>query len=114
MIPLATTTISVLRIKPEDVYDEPYGGERPTDRDVAASGVRAVIYRPVARSAGREQRAGGEQAIAELDLACDPCGITYLDWIKDDTTGAVYEVIYALAYPGDHEEAGLRLVEGET
>jgi len=114
VIPLATTTISVLRLKPGDIYDEPYEGADAADRDVAASGIRAVIYRPVARVAGREQQSGGEQAIGELDLACDPCGLTHLDWVKDETTDVIYQVVYALAYPGSHEEAGLRLVEGET
>lgn len=110
MIPLATTTITVLRQAEADQYEEPYSGQPAAGRTEHATGVRAVIDRPT----GREQVAGGEQSIVDLELVCDPCGLDYRDLIRDDTTGRVYRVVFALYFPGDHDEAGLRIVEGES
>lgn len=110
MIPLATTTITVLRQSVPDQYDDPYSGHSAADRTEFATGVRAVIDRP----AGREQVAGGEQSIADLELVCDPVGLDYRDLIRDDSSGRVYRLVWALSFPGEHEEAALRIVEGET
>lgn len=109
MIPLATTTIAVLRASAPDQYDEPYGGSTPADRSEVAAGVRAVIDRPT----GREQVAGGEQNRVDLSLACDPCDINHLDQVRDENTDQVYRVVWVLAYPG-HVEGGLQIVSGEV
>lgn len=110
MIPLSTTTISVLRVAAADDYAEPYQGDDTARRTVAATGVRAVIDRPT----GREQLAGGEQAIWDFGLVCDPVDIDYRDTVKDESTGVVYRVVWVMAYPGEHVEAGLTLVQGEV
>lgn len=109
MIPLATTTITVLRTAGPDEYDEPYGGSQPTDRETVASGVRAVLDRPN----GREQVAGGEQSTVDLSLVCDRCDIDYRDLVKDERTGRLYRVVWTLDY-GGHIEGGLRIVLGEV
>lgn len=106
-IPLATTTITVLRSPAGDVYDEPYGGDVPADWDTVVTGVRAVID----RAGGREQVAGGEQNRVDLALACDPCDVDHLDAIRDDRTGATYRVVWVLNY-GPHIEGGLQIVKG--
>lgn len=107
MIPTATTTIAVLRSPSSDQYDEPYGGGGPGDRTTVASGVRAVIDRPF----GREQVAGGEQSQVTLSLVCDPCDIGYRDMVRDERTGVVYQVQWALHY-GPHVEGGIQIVQG--
>ena len=109
MIPLSTTTITVLRHPASDVYDEPYGGDVPADWDQVATGVRAVID----RATGREQVAGGEQSRVDLSLVCDRCDIDYRDAVRDDRTGRVYRVVWVLDY-GPHIEGGLQIVEGDV
>lgn len=109
MIPAATTTITVLRASVPDQYEEPYGGDQPTDRAVVATGVRAVIDRPT----GREQVAGGEQNRVDLALACDPVDIEHRDLVRDDTSGHVYRVVWVLSYPS-HVEGGLQIISGEV
>lgn len=110
MIPLSSTTITVLRAKAADVYDEPYGGDLPaSDWDTVATGVRAVID----RATGREQVAGGEQSRVDLSLVCDRCDIDHRDMVRDDTSAAVYRVVWVLDY-GPHIEGGLQVVEGEV
>jgi hypothetical protein len=109
VIPLATTTIAVLRTKGPDQYDEPYGGDTPVDRETVASGVRAVIDRP----SGREQVAGGEQSLVDLSLVCDRCDINYRDLVQDERSNEVYRVVWTLDY-GDHLEGGLQIVKGEV
>ncbi|MET1006569.1 MAG: hypothetical protein ABWX96_13545 [Propionibacteriaceae bacterium] len=110
MIPLATHTISVLSPSAADLDAEPYSGE--DDRvEVVASGIRAVIDAP----SGREQIAGGEQAIWDFELVCDPQdSIARWDQIKDEATGVIYRVVWVWLAPEDHIEAGLRLVQGEV
>lgn len=105
MIPLATTTISILR--GADDYAEPYsGGDSNT---VVAAGVRAVIGRP----AGREQIGGGEQSVLDTQLACDPADLRYTDIVRDDTDGIEYRVVWTHTYPGEVTEALLRNVNGD-
>jgi hypothetical protein len=107
VIPLSTTTIDILRTPVGDIYDEPYGGTDPGGRDVAATGIRAVIDRPTAR----EQVAGGEQSIAVLALIADPCDLTHTDLVRDTKTGRIYSVVFVIDY-GSHVEADLRITEG--
>lgn len=108
MIPLATTTITVLRAPAGDDDAEPYSGRTPDEWDEVAT-VRAVID----PGAGREQIAGGEQGISDLDLTCDLVDLNRLDQVRDDSTGITYRVVWLMTYPGEHIEAGLRLVEGD-
>lgn len=112
MIPLATTTITILRQSVAAQYDEPYTGDSPDVRREAATGIRAVIDRPTGRT-GREKVAGGEQNIVELLLVCDPCDLDYRDLVRDDRTTIVYRVVWVLHYTA-HLEGGLQLVSGEV
>lgn len=107
MIPLATTTVTVTEPGTADLWAEPYGPAGV--RTVTASGIRAVID----LAAGTQQVAGGEQAIWDFDLTCDPVPISRLAHVQDDTTGADYRVMSVMTYP-QHVEARLRLVEGEV
>lgn len=106
-IPLATTTISVHRYNLDDVdpYDPP-----PTPTTVAV-GVRAVISSP----SGTEQVAGGQQEIVTFRLDCDPVDLQHRDQIVDDTTGDVFDVVWARDRTGlglDYTQADLRRVAG--
>lgn len=112
-LPLATTKGSILRAAAADAYAEPYSGAGPATRTVVASGVRAIIDAPT----GSEQVAGGVQTTDRFRLLADPCDLTYTDWWRDDNTGVVYRVVWALpmndtAGRPDHVEAALELVEG--
>ena len=80
-IPLATTTITILRQKPEDIYEEPYSDEQESDRVVFASGIRAVLMAPATRAGqGQETTRGGEQVRVAFALACDPVDLRHTDW----------------------------------
>lgn len=109
MIPLSTTTIAVLRLKTGSEYDEPYGGAEPLNRDVIATGIRAVLDHPQ----GRAQLEGGQQNIATYGLKCDPTDVRYLDMIQEEPTGRLFRIDWFIAYP-DHVEAGLHDTEGEA
>lgn len=100
MIPLATTTISVLRVPADEPadgedYRDPYDAQ--PERTVVVAGVRARIGQP----SSRERVAGGTQAITDLALWCDPFNGALLatDHVLDEATGDVYE----LAGPGFHQ-----------
>jgi hypothetical protein len=109
-IPLATTTITVTVADTPDLDDEPYAGAGVNPAVTTATGVRAVID----RGTGREQLAGGEQSISDFLLTCDPINLDRRATVTDDTTGIDYRVVWLLTFPGEHTEAGLRLVQGET
>lgn len=115
-LPLATTTIAVLRSAPADEYAEPYSGA--PERSTVASGVPAVIDTPVGRTAGREYVAGGEQTTTELRLLCDRTELSRLDHIRDERTDQVYRLEWFVDFPGSapgddgHVEGGLSMVEG--
>lgn len=112
MIPLSTTTISVLRIKAEDEYDDPYDGSGEPERDVMVTGVRAVIDQP----GGNLQLEGGQQNVIDYGLKCDPLdfGLKLSDWIKDDLTSRTFRIVWFIYYPNDHIEALMRDTEGEV
>lgn len=109
MLPIATTTIAVVRPNPSD---EPY--ETPGAPSTVATGVRAVI----SISRGDETTAGGDQEVVYFRLDCDPiAGVTldHGDRVEDLGTGEVYEVLWARMARGlglDHYEAGLKQVDG--
>jgi hypothetical protein len=109
MIPISTTTITVLSPPTVDLDAEPYSGNDDTNLVPTATGVRAVID----RGRGREVVAGGEQAIWDAELTCDETPIQRTDSVKDEQTGLVYRVVWVLPLRGYHVEAGLRIVQGD-
>lgn len=108
-IPIATTTISVLR-RQVLATDDPY--EVTAAAEVAASGVRAVIGAP----SGTELvvgAAGQEDVTHRLD--CDTVALESTDQVRDDVTSEVFNVVWARQRSGlglDHTVAGLRQVSG--
>lgn len=109
-IPLATTTITVLRPAVLDADSDPYD-EAEAEPDEVASGVRANI----AIAAGREEIAGrSEVDVVTFRLRCDPVDVSGGDVIVDDTTGETYAVIWSrdrvTGLGLDHVVADLRLV----
>lgn len=116
MIPLATTTISVLRESQADASAEPYQGKVASDRAVVVSKVRATISAPATRAGqGQEITQGGEQVRIAFTLACDPVDLRHTDWIRDDGTGEVFKVVWATRRIGfglDHTQAQMYKTEG--
>jgi hypothetical protein len=112
VIPLATTTITVSALENSDLDGEPYSGE-PGRYQTRHSEVRAVIDPPEGPRQ-QEQVRGGEQNITDQHLSCDPIDLQRLDRVTDDMTGFEYRVMWVWTIPGDHTEAGLRLVQGEV
>ncbi len=107
VIPLSTTTISVLRPVDGDPYEASAGAPA-----VVAQGVRAHISVP---NIGSGQIVGGQQSVVEPRLTCDLCDLKHTDEVKDDTTGRIFQVTWVQERLGlgvDHLEAGLRKVEG--
>ncbi len=107
MIPLNTTTISVLRPVDTDPYEA-----SATAPAIVAQGVRAHISVP---NIGSSQIVGGQQSVVEPRLTCDVCDLRHTDEVKDDTTGRIFQVSWVQERLGlglDHLEAGLRIVEG--
>lgn len=107
-LPLATTTVTILRAPAADDYAEPYSGTPTAGLDEVVTGVPAVIYAPT----GREAVAGGEQTATDLRFVCEPVDIKSTDYLKDDTTGVTYRITWWISYPGEHVEGAIRLVEG--
>lgn len=112
-IPLATTTITVLR-QSGDPYAEPYG---PPDQVQVVTDVRAVIdISAYGVAAGQERQGGGEQTRTVVRLICDVCDVTARDWVRDDTSAIVWRVLWVVHHaPGHnltHIQGGLELVEG--
>lgn len=108
-VPVATTTVTVLRPPVADDYAEPYADVRTADLTVVVSGVRAVLY--LGRGTGRQATAGGEQTVTDLRFSCDPADVRSVDYLRD-ADGVLYRVTWCFAYPGSHIEGGLELVEG--
>lgn len=114
MIPFATTTIAVLRVP--DIPGSDPEDEQPA-AEVVASGIRAHI----STSHGREEVQGAStQEVVEFRVTCDPAEIRKDDRVRDESTGEVYEVVWARERRGpslgvgglDHMEGGLRQVRG--
>jgi hypothetical protein len=112
VIPLATTTITVSGLENADVDAEPYSGESERYQP-RHTGVRAVIDPPEGPRQ-QEQVRGGEQNITDQHMSCDPIDLARLDRVVDESTGFEYRVMWVWTIPGDHTEAGLRLVQGEV
>lgn len=108
-IPLASTTVSILR--PLVTINDPYNDNTGTDYSTVESGIRAHISSP----SGREIVRGGEQADVSFHLSADPCDLDHADRIVDEMTGATYLVDWTFDRPGfglDHVEAGIRKIVG--
>lgn len=107
-IPIATTTIQVLRVPADPTRD-------PTEPGVeaeVAGGVRAHI----STATGSEQLASGAaQERVYFRLAADPCDLEHNDVVVDEATGERYEVQWVRHRQElgmDHVQAGLRQVTG--
>lgn len=107
MIPLPTTSISVLRVPADDLRD-PY--EAQPAASLVASGVRAHI----GSQGGTEVRRGGAQETVTWRLDADPVDLRHGDQVLDERTGDTFTVDSARLRTGlgwDHVEAGLRQVD---
>ena len=128
MIPLALTTIRIERKAASsspstsspsnrDPWDEGYldaGGEgiEPEKWSVVARGVRAAISSP---GGAENWVTGSTEEIVTWSLVADPCDLTYLDRVVDESTDQVFEVQYAIVRRGlglDHVKAGVQTVRG--
>lgn len=102
MLPLATTTITVLRSNQDGTRDAVDGVTFST----LVSGVRAVI----GSDSGRETNVGGSSESVDARLDCDPCDLRHGDRITDETTGETWGVSWVrrrIGYGLDHMAAGL-------
>lgn len=108
-IPIATTTIAVLRTAVL-ATDDPY--EVTASPDTVATGVRAVIGAP----AGSELVAGaGAQEDVTHRLDCDTTDLRNTDQVRDEVSLAVFNVVWSRQRVGfglAHTVAGLRQVTG--
>jgi hypothetical protein len=116
VIPIATTTISVLRLSDAlaqgDLMDVD-ASEASTDYAPVATHVRAQISEP----SGIELLVGGEQTDVRFRLSCDVTDIVDTDRILDESTGEHYAIVWARRRAGlslDHVAGELRQVRGET
>lgn len=110
MIPLATTTITVLRPSPGADIDPYVVSDDAADTEVV-TGVPAHISTP----SGREAIVGGSQETIDYRLNCGVIDLTYTDRVRDDTTSELYEVSWVAERHGlgmAHIAAGLRKVAG--
>lgn len=110
MLPMATTTVSVLRLSDDQLNDEPYN-EPAISRTVAHSGIRAHFSTP----SGSETVAGGELSVTVYKVVTDPADITHLDWLKDERTNEVWRIDWISTRGGlglDHMVGQVRLIEG--
>lgn len=118
-IPLATTTIDVLRDANAIDDDSEYQQlgtvitERGTKLITVARNVRANIGSPSA--VPEVLRSGSEQLQIALRMQCDPCEVNHLDSVRDNKTGKVYNVMWVI--PRDelgivYYQVGLRISEG--
>lgn len=111
MIPVATTTISVLRDTTVDDTTDPYDSPDSGEPEAVATGVRAVISSPT----GRERNIGGTQSQVEFSLSCDPTDLKHTDLVLDEVTNLRYQVVWVTRRNGlglEHTRAGLKMVEG--
>ena len=86
MIPLATTSIAVLRVPDDGGLRDGYD-PRPAPTTVA-SGIRAHLSTPD----GGEDRPGGSRQALTAALLCDPTDVRHTDLVLDETTGQTWTV----------------------
>lgn len=102
-IPLATTTISVLRSTQDGTNDL---RDLPTYATLA-TGIRAHIGGP----GGAEVVSGGSREDVTFRLDADPCDLRHFDRVLDEATAETYEVVWVKQRRGlglDHTVADLR------
>ena len=105
MIPLATTTVTVLRSDQDGTRD----ALDTLTFTAVASGVRAVIGAP----SGVEIATGGSSEDVQWRLDCDPTDLRHDDRVEDEQTGETFEVVWTrrrIGFGLDHTVAGLRTV----
>lgn len=103
-IPVATTTIDVWRRDPDtaavtDPWEAADDPEVSTQYSLGEQKVRATIAVGNGTQAGRTVGPGDSEAV-QFTLSADPCTLSYLDVVKDRTTGAWYQVEWAIQSPG--------------
>lgn len=107
---MANTTVTVTRASASATTDN-YDGPAPFDTTVVR-GLRAVI----GALRGSKITTGAEQEDARAALRTDPADIRYTDRVLDESTGVLWDVVFAHARTGlglDHVSGELRLVSGE-
>jgi hypothetical protein len=105
LIPLATTTISVLVL---DGDTDPY--ENPSLTTVA-SGVKAHFSSP----RGSDRFIGGDQEIIDMRLDCDVCAFPFTAIVVDESNNDQWKTVWVRPRIGlglDHIEAGVQRVQG--
>lgn len=90
-IPIATTTITVLRPAELDASDDPYDPVE-TEPDELAVGVRANI---AVADGGEELTGRSSNETVRFRLRADPTDLASSDLVVDDTTGERYAVVWA-------------------
>src|SRR5882757_10603615 len=107
MLPLALTTITIKR---GPVNTDGYDPD-PAAETTIATGIRAAVT----NKSGTTVLTGGTRVEFTHVLNCDPCDIRGGDTIVDDTTGDIYDTLWATQRPGlglDHVNGRLRYVTG--
>lgn len=104
-IPLATTTITVLRSDQDGTRD---AFDTLTFAEIATA-VRAVI----GSESGSETNTSSSSQDVTFRLDCDVCDLRHDDRVSDEQTGDIFEVEWVWLRGGlglDHLEASLRQV----
>lgn len=112
-IPLATTTISVLRPTAAQDAGEAYQVDAPAPGGyrTTATGIRAHIGSP----GGSETVRGSEQMVGQFGFLCDPVDMDHYSWVRDEKTGSTYQVIWVKSRTGfgpSFMQGQLKRVEG--
>jgi hypothetical protein len=89
MIPLSTTTITVLAV------DSSAGPGEPVTTTPIAAGVRAHISAPD----GSELREGAQFETATATLTCDPTPMDNSNQVLDELTGDIWQVTFTMQRP---------------
>ncbi len=117
-LPIATTTIKILRPPASDAGVDPYDPGKGALGTIA-SGVRAVFSKPSGGTTvgGGEHGPTGSQEAVGWTLLADPCDLRHIDTVVDETTTQEYAVAWAKARQDpdgnlDHVVAGVDEVRG--
>lgn len=104
MIPIATTTVTVLRSDQDGTKDQFDGVTRST----LVTGVRAVIGSP----SGTNDMQGGDSESVTERFQCDPTDIRHDDLILDEISGLTWNITWVRRRMGfglDHMVGELQL-----
>ena len=110
MIPLATTTVTIMRVPPDSTLD---GYDTQPAAQTVASRVRAHIGNP----AGTQNIVAGDRTVVQFPIDTDPTDLQADDTVTDDQTGEVYRCIFARTRHGlglDHTKGALEQVGGAS